>query len=77
MIICCRDYLKSLLPPRHDHKVVTPLLEKGGEIFDFKYLNFLLLNKACPGTPSGGAGRSTPDGTVRGELVTFEIVSTI
>jgi hypothetical protein len=25
--------------------VVTPLLEKGGEIFDIKHLSFLLLNK--------------------------------
>ena len=40
-----RGCLKSLLPPRHDHKVVTPLLEKGGEMFDFKYLSFLLLDK--------------------------------
>jgi hypothetical protein len=37
--------LKAFLPPCPDQKVVTPLLKKGGEIFDTKYLNFLLLNK--------------------------------
>jgi len=38
-------------------------------------LAFSSLIRACPGTPSGGAGRSTHDGTVRGEVVTFKAAS--
>jgi hypothetical protein len=57
---------KVFLPPRPDASVGTPLLEKGGEMFDIKYLSFLLLDK-----------EEYPDSKRQGEEVTFETASII
>ena len=46
MIIYKRGCIKSLFTtPSLTLPSGPPLLEKGGEMFDIKYLNFLLLNK--------------------------------
>ena len=39
---------------------VTPLLKKGGEMFDIKYLNFLLLNKSLPRDAARRSGEEYP-----------------
>jgi len=58
--------LKAFLPPRPDHKVVTPLLKKGGEIFDIKYLNFLLFDRGLPRDAARRSGEEYPDRSVGG-----------
>jgi hypothetical protein len=44
----------------------TPLLEKGGEIFDIKYISFLLLDKGLPRDAVRRSGEEYPDRSVGG-----------